>query len=104
MLGERDELLDIGAKLLRLGRRRRDLLMLDERRGHVPEQGCTVARGALKLTAANTMAHRSFLSFVWSPFEVAPATQISGRLRLAQMTTASAAARRTRALKRNWSG
>src|SRR5262249_41251056 len=56
-LGERDQLLDIGAKLLRLGRPRRDLLMLDERSRHVAEQGCTMTGGALKLTAANTMAH-----------------------------------------------
>jgi hypothetical protein len=75
MLRERDQLLDIGAKLLRLGRGRRDLLMLDERGRHVAEQGRAVARGALKLTAANTMAHGVFLSFVGAPYQVSPATQ-----------------------------
>src|SRR5262249_57611977 len=81
-LGERDQLFDIGTKLLRLCRRRRYLLMLDERSRHVPEQGSTVAGGALKLTAANTMAHDSFLSFVRGPCQVTPATQHSGRPRI----------------------
>src|SRR6185312_15394007 len=78
VLGERDQLLDVGAKLLRLGRGRRDLLVLDERGRHVAEQGRAVAGGALKFTAANTMAHGIFLSFVRSPYEVAPATQHLG--------------------------
>jgi len=44
-----------------------------------------VAGGALKLTAANTMAHRSFLSFVGEPFQVLPATQHFGWLRKTQI-------------------
>src|SRR5947209_14002648 len=60
MLGQRHQLLNIGAKLLRLGGGGRDLLMLDERGRHVAEQGRAVARGALKLTSADTMAHGSF--------------------------------------------
>jgi hypothetical protein len=47
--------------------------MLDERGSHVPEQGSAVAGGALKLTAANTMAHGVFLSFVGAPYQVSPA-------------------------------
>src|SRR5262249_1637869 len=81
-LGKRDQLFDIRAKLLRLCRRRRDLLMLDERSRHVPQQGSTVAGSALKLTAANTMAHGSFLSFVRGPCQVTPATQHLGRPRI----------------------
>src|SRR3954463_3361564 len=72
VLGERDQLLDIGTKLFRLRGRGQDLLVLYERCSHVAEQGRTVAGGALKLTAANTMAHRSFLSFVRGPYQVTP--------------------------------
>src|SRR3954465_5140536 len=61
LLGERNQLLDIGAKLLRLGGRGGDLLMLDERCRHIAEQGSAVGRGPLKLTAAYAMAHVSFL-------------------------------------------
>src|SRR4029078_5979440 len=67
-----------GASVLRLGDGGGDLLMLDERGSHVPEQGGAVARSALKLTSANTMAHRSFLSFVRGPYQVTPATQFFG--------------------------
>src|SRR5207302_6879484 len=73
VLGERDQLLDIRPKLLRLGRRGGDLLVLDERGRHVAEQGRAVARGALKLTVANAVAHGSALSFVRAPYEVSPA-------------------------------
>ena len=61
LLGQRHQLLDIGAKLLRLGGRGGDLLMLDEGGGHVPEQGCAVAGGALQLTAGDFMTHVFFL-------------------------------------------
>ena len=73
LLGKRDQLLDIGAKLLRLGDGGLDLLMLDECRRLVTEQGRTMARGALQLTAANTMTHGNFPSFVRGPCEVTPA-------------------------------
>jgi len=52
--------------------------VLDERGRHVAEQGRAVAGGALKLTAANTMAHGVFLSFVGAPYQVSPATQFFG--------------------------
>src|SRR5205085_5761334 len=78
LLGQGHQLLDIGAKLLRFCRRRGDLLVLDERGRHVAEQGRAVARGALKLTVANTMAHGSVLSFVRGPCQVTRATQFFG--------------------------
>src|SRR5690349_18754316 len=74
-LGQRNQLLDIRPKLLRLGDGGGDLLVLDERSSHVAEQGRAVAGGTLKFTAANTMAHGSFLSFVRGPYQVTPATQ-----------------------------
>src|SRR4029079_3259343 len=103
-LGERHQLLDIGAKLLRLGSRGGDLLMLDERASHVAEQGCSVAGGALKLTAANTMAHGSFLSFVRGPCEVTPATQHSGRRRKSPNDKGEPQPAGRRALKRKSRG
>jgi hypothetical protein len=53
LLGQRDQLLDVGPKLLRLGGGGGDLLVLDQRGGHVAEQGGAVARGALQLAAAD---------------------------------------------------
>src|SRR3546814_11263010 len=70
LLGERDQLLDIGTKLLRLGRRGGDLLMLDEGRGHVAEQGRAMAGGTLQLTAADAMTHGISFTFVPEPFKV----------------------------------
>ena len=61
MLGQRDQLLDVGTQLLRLGRGGRDLLVLDQRGGHVAQQGGAVAGGALKLTAANAVTHIQIL-------------------------------------------
>ncbi len=61
LLGQRHQLLDVRAKFLRLGDGGGDLLVLDERGRHVAEQGGAVARGTLKLTAANAMAHGYFL-------------------------------------------
>src|SRR5690348_3329202 len=55
--------------------------MLDEGCSHVAKQCGTMARRSLKLTAADTMAHGSFLSFVGGPYKVTPATQLSGRPR-----------------------
>src|SRR5205085_2899560 len=75
-LGQRHQLLDVRAKLFRLGRGGGDLLVLDERGRHVAEQGRTVARGALKLTSAYAMAHGSS-PFVRGPFEVSPARRTS---------------------------
>src|SRR5699024_5500332 len=77
-LGQCDQFLDVRAKLLRLGGGGGDLLVLDQRGRHVAEQGRTVARGALKLTMANAVAHGSILSFVWGPYEVSPARRFSG--------------------------
>jgi hypothetical protein len=50
-LGQRDQLLDVGPQLLRLGRGGLDLLVLDQRRGHVAQQRGAVARLALQLAA-----------------------------------------------------
>src|SRR4051812_8051868 len=67
-LGQSHQLLDIGAKLLRLGGGGCDLLVLDERSRHVAEQGGAVAGGALELTPADAMTHGSCLSFVPEPY------------------------------------
>src|SRR5690606_11496948 len=56
-LGQRDQLLDVGAQLLRLGRGGLDLLVLDQRGGHVAQQGRAVARLALQLAAGNAVLH-----------------------------------------------
>ena len=101
MLGERDQLLDVGPKLLRLGDGGGDLFVLDERGRHVAEQGRAVARGALKLTAANTMAHRSFPSFVWGPYQVSPARRWFGAAPSPLNGSGEHLARRTAALKRS---
>ena len=48
-LGERHQLLDDRPQLLRLGQRRDDLLVLDQRGGHVGEHRLAVARRAVEL-------------------------------------------------------
>src|SRR5205823_13621415 len=103
-LGERDQLFDVRAKLLRLGRRGGDLLVLDERGRHVAEQGRTVARSTLKLTMANAVAHGSVLSFVRGPYEVSPARRFFGGPPSPRNTSGEHAARRTRCLKRKSGG
>src|SRR3546814_14107397 len=70
LLGERDQLLDIGTKLLRLGRRGGDLIMLDEGRGHVAEQGRAMAGGTLQLTTADAMNHGISSTFVRTQFKI----------------------------------
>src|SRR5436190_15514506 len=94
-LRQRHQLLDIGAKLLRLGKRRGDLLVLDQRGRHVAEQGSAVARGALKLTSANTMAH-IHSPFVRGPCEVSPARRFFGGPPLPRNSNGEHSARRTR--------
>jgi hypothetical protein len=42
---------DHGAKLLRLGQRRGDLLVLDQRTGHVGEHGNAMRRGTVEAAA-----------------------------------------------------
>src|SRR3546814_9715722 len=54
LLGERDQLFDIGAKLLGFRDRGRDLFVLDERCRHVAEQGDTMGRGDRKSTRLNS--------------------------------------------------
>src|SRR3569623_1097143 len=61
LLGERDQLLDVGTQFLRLGGGGGDLLVHDQRGRHVAEQGRTVGRGTLQLTAAYAMTHGNFL-------------------------------------------
>src|SRR3546814_18954126 len=78
LLGERDHLLDIGTKLLRLGRRGGDLLMLDEGRGRVADQGSAMAGGTLQLTAADAMTHGISFTFVPEPFKVIRARRGNG--------------------------
>src|SRR5690606_15715708 len=61
-LAERDELLNIGAKLLRLGQSGHDLLMLDERDRHIGEHGLAMACGAIELATGFSVAHGPFSS------------------------------------------
>src|SRR5690606_18581150 len=56
-LAQRYELLDNRTKLLRLGQSGDDLLVLDQRGGHVREHGLAVARGAVELTVRVSVAH-----------------------------------------------
>src|SRR3569623_1429210 len=55
------QLLDGGTQFLRLGGGGGELLVLDQRGRHVAEQGRTVGRGTLQLTAAYAMTHGNFL-------------------------------------------
>src|SRR5262249_12743881 len=56
-LAERDQLLDDPPQVLRLRQGRGDLLVLQERMGHVVEHGLAVRAGAAELTAGIAMAH-----------------------------------------------
>src|SRR3546814_7045341 len=57
LLGEGDQLLDIGTQFLRLGRGRQDLLMLDERSREVAEQRVAMPGAALQLAMTNLVTH-----------------------------------------------
>ncbi len=100
VLGQRDQLLDIGAKLLRLGRGGGDLFVLDERGRHVAEQGRPVARGALKLTSAYAMAHGSS-PFVRGPCEVTPARRALGSRRFPEARPQAELGREVKVLAAN---
>ncbi|VXA90708.1 hypothetical protein BREVUG8_10100 [Brevundimonas sp. G8] len=57
LLGEGDQLLDEGTQFLRLGQGRGDLLVLDQRGGHVREHGGAVATRATEFTMGGAVAH-----------------------------------------------
>src|SRR5579863_5748085 len=59
-LAERDELLDHRTQVLRLGERGGDLLVLQQRMGHVVEHGLAVGGFAAEAAAAKTMAHGQY--------------------------------------------
>src|SRR5262249_41619917 len=56
-LAEGDELLDDRPQVLRLGQRRRDLLVLDQGMAERLEHRLAVARGAAEAAAAHPMTH-----------------------------------------------
>src|SRR4030095_9851052 len=56
-LAERDQLLHVGAQILRLRQSRLDLLVLDERRRQVGEQGAAMTARPTELTTSHSMAH-----------------------------------------------
>jgi hypothetical protein len=58
LLAERDQLLDEGTELLRLGQGRGDLLVLDQRRGHVGEHRGPVGARTAELAVGGAVAHR----------------------------------------------
>ncbi len=71
LLGQRNQLLDVGAELLRLGGGGGDLLMLDEGGGHVAEHCRAVGRGTLQLAAGDAMTH-FFFSVRQGPVQGSP--------------------------------
>src|SRR4030095_8012662 len=56
-LAERDQLLHVGAQILRLRQGRLDLLVLDERRRQIGEQGATMTARPTELATSHSMAH-----------------------------------------------
>ena len=56
-LAEGDELLHHGPKLLGLGQRRGDLLVLDQRRAHVAEHRLAMLRRAVELAVNLAVTH-----------------------------------------------
>src|SRR4051812_44169404 len=60
-LAERDQPLEHGAKVLRLGKRRDDLLVLDQRGRHVREHRQAMLGGAVEPPAAKPVTHGSLL-------------------------------------------
>ena len=56
-LAQRDQLLDDRTQVLRLGQGGDDLLVLDQRGGHVGEHSLAVAGGSAELAAGITVAH-----------------------------------------------
>src|SRR5690606_5808727 len=70
LLGEGDQLLDEGTQFLRLRQGGRDLLVLDQRGGHVGEHGLAVADRTAELTIGGAVAHRglSYSTLVSRPY------------------------------------
>jgi hypothetical protein len=57
-LAERDQLFDDRTQVLGLGQRGDDLLVLDQRRGHVGEHRFAVLGRAVELAVSVSVAHR----------------------------------------------
>src|SRR5690606_2248688 len=70
LLGEGDQLLDEGTQFLRLGQSRGDLLVLDQRGGHVSEHGLAMADRTAELAVSGAVAHRglSYSTLVSRPY------------------------------------